>query len=45
VGNDFFAPDGLEGVRAMLFWIIAVLSVVVVLAFVWDIYLLFRRWL
>ena len=35
----------LEGVEAMLFWIIAVLSVVGVLAFVWDIYLLFRRWL
>ena len=29
----------------MLFWIIAVLSVVVVLALVWRIYLLFRRWL
>jgi hypothetical protein len=29
----------------MLFWIIAVLSVVVVLAIVWGIYLLFRRWL
>ena len=37
--------DGLEGVRAMLFWIIAVLSVVGVLAIVWGVYLLFRRWL
>jgi hypothetical protein len=39
------ARDGLEGVEAMLFWIIAVLSVVGVLAIVWGIYLLFRRWL
>ena len=39
------ASDGLEGVLAMLFWIIAVLSVVGVLAIVWSIYLLFRRWL
>jgi hypothetical protein len=39
------ASDGVESVRAMLFWIIAVLSVVVVLAIVWGIYLLFRRWL
>jgi len=29
----------------MLFWIIAVLSVVGALAIVWVIYLLFRRWL
>jgi hypothetical protein len=29
----------------MLFWIIAVLSVVGVLSIVWGIYLLFRRWL
>jgi hypothetical protein len=29
----------------MLFWIIAALSVVGVLAIVWVIYLLFRRWL
>lgn len=39
------ASHGLEGVQAMLFWIIAVLSVVGVLAIVWGIYLLFRRWL
>ena len=39
------ASDGSEGVRAMLFWIIAVLSVVGALAIVWVIYLLFRRWL
>lgn len=39
------ASDGSEGVLAMLFWIIAVLSVVGVLAIVWGIYLLFRRWL
>jgi hypothetical protein len=39
------ASGGLEGVQAMLFWIIAVLSVVGVLAIVWGIYLLFRRWL
>ena len=39
------ARDRLEGVEAMLFWIIAVLSVVGVLAFVWGIYLLSRRWL
>ena len=37
--------DRAEGVLAMLFWIIAVLSVVGVLAIVWGIYLLFRRWL
>jgi hypothetical protein len=29
----------------MLFWVVAVLSVVGVLAIVWAIYLLFRRWL
>ncbi len=29
----------------MLFWIIAALSVMGVLALVWGIYLLFRRWL
>jgi len=29
----------------MLFWILAVLSVVAVLAIDWGIYLLFRRWL
>ena len=39
------ASDGSEGVRAMIFWIIAVLSVAGVLAIVWGIYLLFRRWL
>jgi hypothetical protein len=33
------------GVEAILFWIIAVLSVVGLLAIVWVIYLLFRRWL
>jgi hypothetical protein len=37
--------DSLEGAQAMLFWIIAVLSVVGVLSIVWGIYLLFRRWL
>ena len=37
--------ERLEGVQAMLFWIMAVLSVVGVLAIVWGIYLLFRRWL
>ena len=36
--------DRAEGVRAMLFWIIAVLSVVGVLAIVWGIYLPFRHW-
>jgi hypothetical protein len=39
------ASDGSGDVRAMLFWIIAVLSVVGVLAIVWGIYLMFRRWL
>ena len=39
------ARDSLEGLEAMLFWIIAVLSVVGVLAIVWGIYLLFRSWL
>jgi hypothetical protein len=40
------ASDRLEGVyRSMLFWIIAVLSVVGVLAMVWVMYLLVRRWL
>jgi hypothetical protein len=29
----------------MLFWVVAVLSVVGVLAIVWAIYLLLRRWL
>jgi hypothetical protein len=29
----------------MLFWVVAVLSVVGVLAIVWAMYLLFRRWL
>jgi hypothetical protein len=29
----------------MLFWVVAVLSVVGVLAVVWSMYLLFRRWL
>jgi hypothetical protein len=29
----------------MLFWVIAVLSVVGVLAIVWGMYLLVRRWL
>ena len=37
------AGVGSEGVRAMLFWIIALLAVVGVLAIVWVIYLLFRR--
>ena len=39
------AGVGSEGVRAMLFWIIAVPSVVGVFAIVWVIYLLLRRWL
>jgi hypothetical protein len=34
-----------EGVAAMLFWAIAVLSVIVVLAIVLVMYLLARRWL
>jgi len=29
----------------MLFWVVAVLSVVGVLGIVWAMYLLFRRWL
>jgi hypothetical protein len=30
---------------AMLFWVLAVLAVVSVLAIVWGLYLLVRRWL
>jgi hypothetical protein len=29
----------------MLFWVVAVLSVIVVLALLWGLYLLVRRWL
>jgi hypothetical protein len=39
------ASDGGECIVAMLFWLVAVLSVVGVLAVVWGMYLLFRRWL
>jgi hypothetical protein len=39
------ASDGGECIVAMLFWVVAVLSVVGVLAVVWAMYLLFRRWL
>jgi hypothetical protein len=39
------ASDGGERVVAMLFWVVAVLSVVGVLAVVWVMYRLFRRWL
>jgi hypothetical protein len=31
--------------RSMLFWVVAVFSVVGVLAIVWGMYLLVRRWL
>ena len=34
-----------ECMLAMLFWVLAVLSVVGVLAIVWGMYLLVRRWL
>ena len=39
------ASDRGERIVAMLFWVVAVLSVVGVLAVVWSMYLLFRRWL
>ncbi len=39
------ASDGGERIVAMLFWVVAVLSVVGVLAVVWVMYRLFRRWL
>jgi hypothetical protein len=49
VGTDLLVPDSKRerGVHAhsMLFWVVAVLSVVGVLAIVWGIYLLARRWL
>jgi hypothetical protein len=49
VGNDLLVPDSKRerGVhaRSMLFWVVAVLSVVGVLAIVWGMYLLVRRWL
>jgi hypothetical protein len=49
VGNDLLVPGSKQerGVhaRSMLFWVVAVLSVVGVLAIVWGIYLLARRWL
>ena len=34
-----------EGILAMLFWVLAALAVVGVLAIVWGLYLLGRRWL
>jgi hypothetical protein len=49
VGNDCVVPDSKRerGVhaRAMLFWVLAALAVVGVLAIVWVLYLLVRRWL
>jgi hypothetical protein len=49
VGNDLLVPDSKRerGVhaRSMLFWVVAVFSVVGVLAIVWGMYLLVRRWL
>jgi hypothetical protein len=49
LGNDLLVPDSKRerGVhaRSMLFWVVAVLSVVGVLAIVWGMYLLVRRWL
>jgi hypothetical protein len=49
VGNDLLVPDSMRerGVhaRSMLFWVVAALSVVGVLAIVWGMYLLARRWL
>jgi hypothetical protein len=49
VGSDVLLPHSKRerGVHAcyMLFWVVAVLSVVGVLAIVWGLYLLARRWL
>ena len=49
MGKDLLVPDSKRerGVhaRSMLFWVVAVLSVVGVLAIVWGLYLLARRWL
>ncbi len=39
------ASEGRRCILAMLFWVIAVLSVVGVLAIVWGLYMLVRRWL
>jgi hypothetical protein len=49
VGTDLVVPDSKRerGVhaRAMLFWVLAAVTVVGVLAIVWMLYLLVRRWL
>jgi uncharacterized membrane protein YphA (DoxX/SURF4 family) len=49
VGNDLLVPDSMRerGVhaRSMLFWVVAVLSVVGALTIVWGLYLLVRRWM
>jgi hypothetical protein len=39
------ASDGGERIVTMLFWVVAVLSVVGVLAVVWGLYLMARRWM
>ena len=47
--NDSVVPDSKrergECMLAMLFWVLAALAVVGVLAIVWVLYLLVRRWL
>jgi hypothetical protein len=49
VGNDSLlyptASERGEGMLAMLFWVLAALTVAVALAIVWGLYLLVRRWL
>jgi hypothetical protein len=48
VGNDCVVPTASERgecMLAMLFWVLAALAVVGVLAIVWVLYLLVRRWL